>query len=82
MGTFVVACHKQNVISIIVLIDQVTAHQAMCILDFVFFSMVSCELSEVRHSWCLAKGTAGKLVEEKTILTGNLLTRFCKSALY
>lgn len=82
MGTFVVACHKQNVVSTIAVIDQVTAHQAMCVLDFVFFSMVSCELSEVRHSWCLAKGAAGKLVKEKQILTGNLLTCFCKSTLY
>jgi len=83
MGMFVDACHKQNVVSIVVVINQVTAHQAMCILDFVvFFFTFSCELGVVRHSWCLAKVAAGELVEGKPVLTGNLLTCFCKSALH
>lgn len=70
---FVVACHWQSVVSVTGVINQVTAHQAMCILDFVF-STDPRELSVVRHSWCLAAVTSGELVEGKPAFSGNLST--------
>lgn len=52
-GAFVVACHKQNVVSIVVVINEATARQAARVLDFVS-PAVSCELSELRLSWGFA----------------------------
>lgn len=70
---FVVVCHWQSAVSVTGAINQVTARQANCVLDFVF-STVPRELSAVRHSWCLAAVTAGELVEGKPTFSGNLST--------